>query len=518
MSIDDLMPDAGWTAHLIIPDSWCWATLGQVADIKGGLAKGKKRRPDQPTRLVSYLRVANVQRGYLDLNEIKYIDATDDEIAELRLHSGDILFNEGGDRDKLGRGWIWNGQIAECIHQNHVFRARPVSPDLASKLISMYGNIYGQAYFIGEGKQTTNLASVSLSKLAALPVPLIPVNEQHRIVAKIDSLFARSSRARDELAHIPKLIERYRQAVLEAAFRGDLTADWRKSQSGVDAERHLATVLAERKRQWQAGQSGSRRKVYPEPELGDHFPDIDLPSGWTWASVDQLTSLMQYGTSAKTSDDQSGVPVLRMGNIVRGELRVDNLKFLPSNHDEFPDLLLRDGDILFNRTNSPELVGKTAVFRNQLSQASFASYLIRLRAVGVRPSLLSAYINSPYGRSWVASVVSQQVGQANVNGTKLSRLAVPLIPAEEQVLLEERLDAAMRAISAMEQEMLRATGLIDRLDASILDKAFTGQLVPQDPNDEPASKLLDRIRAARAAAPAVKRGRKAKGAADGGLF
>ena len=513
MSSDVFSPDAEWTSRHTIPDSWVWVTLAQVADIKGGLAKGKKRRPDQPTRSIPYLRVANVQRGYLDLNEIKLIDATEEEIAELRLLTGDILFNEGGDRDKLGRGWVWNGEVHDCIHQNHVFRARPIVADLMSKLLSMYGNTYGQAYFLGEGKQTTNLASISLSKLSALPVPLIPVEEQSRIVMKIDSLFARSSRARVELAHIPKLIERYRQAVLEAAFRGDLTADWRASHPVSAAGSRLDTLLVERRARWQATQSSARRKTYPQPEEADYFPDIDLPEGWTWASVDQLTTEMQYGTSAKTNEDATGIPVLRMGNIVRGALQVEKLKYLPAEHDEFPALLLHDGDILFNRTNSPELVGKTAVFNGQLPRASFASYLIRLKAVGILPSLLSAYINSPYGRSWVASVVSQQVGQANVNGTKLSRLAVPLIPNEEQVILVQRINEAMTTVDAMEREMLRAAGMIDRLDQSILDKAFTGKLVAQDPNDEPASNLLARIQAARAAAPKAKRGRKAKGAA-----
>src|SRR5581483_2740257 len=106
------------------PSEWTWCRLSDIAEIKGGVQKGAKLDPNEPMREVPYLRVANVQRGWLDLSEMKNIVATERRITELRLQPGDVLFNEGGDRDKLGRGWVWDGQIEECIHQNHVFRAR----------------------------------------------------------------------------------------------------------------------------------------------------------------------------------------------------------------------------------------------------------------------------------------------------------------------------------------------------------------------------------------------------------
>ena len=188
---------------------------------------------------------------------------------------------------------------------------------------------------------------------------------------------------------------------------------------------------------------------------------------------------MQYGTSAKTSEGiDDGVPVLRMGNIVDGRLDYKKLKHLPTSHDEFPGLLLTDGDILFNRTNSAELVGKTAVFSDISGPTSFASYLIRIRVVGYLPELLSAYINSEYGRAWVRSVVNQQVGQANVNGTKLRSLGVPLIPMEEQEELWARINALFASIDNLAVEAAQATALLDRLEQATLAKAFRGDLVP----------------------------------------
>jgi type I restriction enzyme S subunit len=168
-----------------LPEGWAWARLDAVAALKGGITVDKKRR-DSTARSVAYLRVANVQRGYLDLGEVKEIEAPQADIEELRLQPGDILFNEGGDRDKLGRGWIWEGQLAECIHQNHVFRARPYLPKVSGKLISWWGNTFGKDYFLREGKQTTNLASINMTKLSAFPVPIPPDAEQRRIVAEVD--------------------------------------------------------------------------------------------------------------------------------------------------------------------------------------------------------------------------------------------------------------------------------------------------------------------------------------------
>jgi type I restriction enzyme S subunit len=205
-----------------LPEGWCWSTLKAVADIKGGITKGQKRRPDDVLRSVPYLRVANVQRGHIDLSEVKEIEATDDEINDLRLVVGDVLFNEGGDRDKLGRGWVWEGQLPLCIHQNHVFRARLPMHLLLPKFVSWYGNSFGQRYFLDEGKQTTNLASINMTKLGALPIPIPPLPEQTRIVAEIERLFSLVDTAENAVAVQSKRVTRLRQSILKWAFEGKL--------------------------------------------------------------------------------------------------------------------------------------------------------------------------------------------------------------------------------------------------------------------------------------------------------
>lgn len=203
-----------------LPEGWTWALVEQLGEVQGGITKGQKRRKGKEYRSVPYLRVANVQRGYLDLSEMKEIEAPVDTIERLRLEVGDVLFNEGGDRDKLGRGWVWEGQIDECIHQNHVFRVRPYSADLEPKYLSFFGNSAAQTYFVEHGVQTTNLASVNMTKLKALPVALPPASEQVRIVQETERQLSLLDRLEDETGSALKRSQRLRSSVLSAAFGG----------------------------------------------------------------------------------------------------------------------------------------------------------------------------------------------------------------------------------------------------------------------------------------------------------
>jgi type I restriction enzyme S subunit len=460
-----------------LPKGWRWVSLRGIADIAGGVTKGQKRRPNERVRRVPYLRVANVQRGYLDLTEVKEIEASEAEVESLRLRPGDVLFNEGGDRDKLGRGWVWNGELPECVHQNHVFRARLRDSSDSAKFISYYGNSAGQKYFYDQGKHTTNLASINLTRLGALPIPLPPPDEQRRIVAEIEKHFTRLEAGVAALRRVQANLKRYRAAVLKAACEGRLVpteaalakAEDREFETG---EELLARILTERRQNWQS------RGQYKEPATPNTTKLTQLPAGWTWATVEQLSTRVQYGSSAKTNEDSAGVPVLRMGNIQEGRFDFDKLKYLPKAHDEFPELLLARGDLLFNRTNSAELVGKTAVFKDTPRPCSFASYLIRVR-FGSKcvPDIVSYFINSVFGRRWIADVVSQQVGQANVNGTKLQLLPVPLPPLAEQTRIVAEVERRLSVVEELEAVVSANLQRATRLRQSILQKAFTGELV-----------------------------------------
>lgn len=203
-----------------LPDDWEWTTLGKVADVVGGVTKDSKKQSDPSFVEVRYLRVANVQRGFLKLDEVALIRVHPDKAKALYLESGDILFNEGGDRDKLGRGWVWEGQVPNCIHQNHVFRARLSEERLSPKFVSWIGNSFGQRWFEKAGKQTTNLASINKKTLEAFPVPLPPAGVATRVVADVERRLSLVDAAEHAIKVNLKRAEQLRRSLLVTAFSG----------------------------------------------------------------------------------------------------------------------------------------------------------------------------------------------------------------------------------------------------------------------------------------------------------
>ena len=205
-----------------LPEGWRWVKLDDIADIIGGVTKGRKLN-GKTTITLPYLRVANVQRGRLDLDVMKEIEILTSEIEKYRLHDGDVVLTEGGDWDKLGRSAIWRNQIPNCIHQNHIFRARVKSSEVLSEWMMYYTNSeQGQNYFKEAAKQTTNLASINLTQLRACPLPLPLLEEQRRIVAEVEQRLE-AVRAVEAAAEAGlKRAVRLRQALLRSAFEGRL--------------------------------------------------------------------------------------------------------------------------------------------------------------------------------------------------------------------------------------------------------------------------------------------------------
>jgi restriction endonuclease S subunit len=400
-----------------LPTGWEWSSLGEVAHVTGGLTKGKKRNPGDRLRAVPYLRVANVQRGFLDLDEVKEIEATDTEISQLRLRRGDILLNEGGDRDKLGRGWVWNGEIEECLHQNHVFRARPALPEVNPHFLSHYANTFGQQFFLDAGAQTTNLASVSLTKIRGLPVPVPPAAEQRRIVAKIESLFARSSRAKEALSAI------------------------------ADLENRLVVAYTE---------------PFPTTLLGDHIEEVDGVAGDRWRTF-RAAGLSNEGIITERKEDIGLKSAPRCRVVYQGNIVFNPIRF-------------SIGAIARYYGTEPVIVSpEYCVFR---TKPTFSSELLR------------RFLRTPLGRSRL-EIESQGSVRYRVYLANLAQLEIPTAPPARHAEAE-RFFTAINKVRAVADE---ATRDLKELESAILAKAFRGELVPQDPNDEPASALLERLRA-----------------------
>lgn len=245
----------------VLPEGWVWASLDMVGEIASGVAKGTKRDAGIKLREVPYLRVANVQRGYLDLAEVKTILATEREIEELALVAGDVLFNEGGDRDKLGRGWVWRDEVKTCIHQNHVFRMRPYLSELQSELVSHHGNTFGKLWFQTAGKQTTNLASINLTLLRSFPVPVAPADEQAEIIEQVRTQLESLGRQVAAIEVAIRQSDAQRQNILRAAFAGQLVTQDPNDEPASALLERIRASRAERAKQPKARKNKQEKEI-----------------------------------------------------------------------------------------------------------------------------------------------------------------------------------------------------------------------------------------------------------------
>jgi type I restriction enzyme, S subunit len=187
----------GW-----IPREWSLRPLGEMASIVSGVTLGAKTGPTD-TIDAPYLRVANVQDGYLDLSEIKTVRISPKRLEQLRLVPGDVLMNEGGDFDKLGRGAVWQGEIENCVHQNHVFRVRCNAGTLLPPYLAFYSESkFGKKYFVMSSKQSTNLASINSTQLKAYPIALPPLAEQAVITLHVQRAKHRQDTLKAEVTNL----------------------------------------------------------------------------------------------------------------------------------------------------------------------------------------------------------------------------------------------------------------------------------------------------------------------------
>jgi len=235
-----------------LPVGWKWVKLSDFNHILGGVTKGRKLVGKKTINL-PYLRVANVQAGYLNLKEIKEITVLESDLDRYRLCFGDILYTEGGDKDKLGRGTVWRNQIENCIHQNHIFRARPISRNTVSEFVPYYSQTKSaKDYFYSNAKQTVNLASINLTVLSRLPFPYCSPQEQSQIVQEIETRLSVCDNIESTIRESLEKAEALRQSILKKAFEGKLLGEeelqiTRNAPDWEPAEKLLERIRSEKR-------------------------------------------------------------------------------------------------------------------------------------------------------------------------------------------------------------------------------------------------------------------------------
>lgn len=322
-----------------------------------------------------------------------------------------------------------------------------------------------------------NVPSLGYSRhykiLRGLDVPIPPLAEQKRIADKLDLIYQGLDFIKERQNIISRLIKQFTERVLEQAVIGELTGEWRmKNIANLERFQRDLSIF---------------KNILPNENSQFH-----IPPEWKFIRLHNLVESVSYGTSAK-SDNTGDVPVLRMGNLQNGKIDWNDLKYT-SNKNEINKYKLQKGDVLFNRTNSPELVGKTSIYTGE-QPAIYAGYLIKIKCgENLIPEYLNYLLNSPYGRNWSWSVKSDGVSQSNINAKKLTSFLVPLPTVNEQKEIVEKVNELFVIIDKIEAYYSNLYREMEALPEAILNKAFRGELVEQDEDDEPASELLGRIK------------------------
>lgn len=441
-----LVPDWEWPYKL--PENWCWVRLYSLAHIisKGTTPKGGKDAYVE--KGIRFLRIENINEdGSISHENIKHI-TEEMHTGFLRrsiLCKDDILISIAGTLGKTGI--VGEADLPLNTNQAISF-VRLIRGNLLPQYIKMsIDNPKTQDMLISQTK-VTSIPNLTLEIIGNCAIPLAPLAEQQRIVDRIESLFSKLDEAKEKAQAVVDSFETRRAAILHKAFTGELTAKWREEHGvGMDS--------------------------------------------WEKKSVGQLCISLKYGT-AKKSDASGNVVVLRMGNLQQGEIDWSDLAY-SNDPDDIEKYKLFPGDVLFNRTNSAALVGKTAIYRGE-HPAIYAGYLIKLdydhdKIIG---DYLNYALNTLDAKKYCNSVKTDGVNQSNINAKKIGAYSfnVPSIPEQEKIV-----SVIQKLLSKEQQSKAAAEIVLDQIDLmkkSILARAFRGELGTNDPNEESAVELLKR--------------------------
>lgn len=464
-----------------------------------------------------YLRVANVYEGRIDTTDVMSMHFEDAEYERFKLEPGDILLNEGQSRELVGRPAIYNGEAPGAAFTNSLVRFKPKPWVVTRYAFEVFRYYLYTGEFMRISKWTTNIAHLGAGRFAEMDFPLPPLNEQRRIVDKIEALTARSRRAKEALDAVPALLDKLRQSILAAAFRGDLTKEWRAAHPDVEpASVLLDRIRKERRARWEEAELAKMRAkgslpkddkwkfkyVEPEPVNTDDLPE--LPEGWAWASVGQLLADDRdlfdgpFGSELKTSDyTDDGVRVIRLENIAHLRFVSDRTTFI--SHDKYRSLqrhTVVGGDIIFG--SFVEDTTRVCLLPELDSPAIAKAdcFCVRPWREVVLPSFLALALGTQRTHDELTKDIHGAT-RPRINTGQLRALRIPLPPQDEQEAIVAHFEVAATKLAVLVCTHDASLSALTALNSAILAKAFRGELVPQDPNDEPASALLERIRAER---------------------
>jgi type I restriction enzyme, S subunit len=489
-----------------IPNGWEWAKVRDIADVIGGGTPPSKDLRNFSTNGIPWLTPADLT-GYRDA----YIEHGARDLSELGLSKssarvlpkGTVLFTS---RAPIGYCAIASQPLATNQGFKSLVLPDGVSPEFLRHYL-LASKDYAESLSSG-----TTFRELSATRMKELEIPLAPPAEQQRIVAKIEALQERSRRAREALLEVGPLLEQFRQSVLAAAFRGNLTADWRAAHPNIEPVSELLhRIRTERRCRWEQAElakyeaKGTKppenwKDRYKEPEPLDDSALPKLPDRWEWIRVMEIGEVrLGRQRSPKYHAGPNMRPYLRVMNVFEDRIATEDVMEMDFSPEDYERYRLEPGDILLNEGQSHELVGRSAIYCGEIPGACFTNTLVRFRPDTPLGSDYPQIVFLGYLKSGrFQRLASLTVNIAHLGAGRFAEMEFPLPPLEEQEEIVKRARGALDQIAWLEKRLRANFADLNQLDQAILAKAFRGDLVPQDPNDEPASILLERIRKQRA--------------------
>jgi type I restriction enzyme S subunit len=461
-----------------VPDEWMWCNLGEIAVAQSGFACGEKNVQDG----LIHLRMNNISENcYLNMELIRKVPL-DNKIEKYLLKKCDLLFCHTNSSKLVGKNAIFNLN-GDYTYSNHLTRLR-VNPSIFSPkwlwcILTIY---WKEGRFENECKNWVNQSALPHNKLIQLSIPLPPITEQHFIVDCVEKLLEHVTKAKESLDKIPLIMKRFRQAALKKAFSGELTAEWRAQQQNLEPAAELLKRIHEEQEgcfQTKAEkQKQSKKPIKPENEPIDTYELPELPEEWVWTNVGQMTDSMKNGIYKPIEFyKEDGIACLRMYNIDVGKIVWKNIKRMNLTKEEVDEYLLVPGDLLVNRVNSRELVGKAAVIPLEIEKCVFESKNIRVRVIDkiVNPRYL-CYRFTSAGSEYFNRNAQQVVGMASISQPQIARFSVPLPPLPEQQEIVRRIESLFKFADETEKNAAEARKRVEIMTQSILARAFRGDL------------------------------------------
>ena len=491
-----------------LPLGWAITTIG---DLCNSPQYGWTTTASYKSDGVKLLRSTDISDGSVDWDAVPYCETAPVEVAKYQLHPRDIVITRTG--VGVGNSFLLDG-CPTAVFASYMIRFAPYLL-VNAKYLAYFLKSPSYWNAVTFGSAGIAQPNINAKKLASIEVPLASRNTQDAIVAEIEKQFTRLDAAVVALKRVQANLKRYRAAVLKAACEGRLVPTEaelarKEGRSYETGEQLLARILKERRAKWEAAQlvkmqaSGkppknddwTKKYKEPAPPVMHQLPK--LPDGWIWVSLEQvICSGPQNGLYKPSTAYGAGTPILRIDDYQFDFCKNrEQLKCLETSEEETLLYGLAPGDTILNRVNSPSHLGKCTVIKAQLCPCVFESNMMRFRVSdSVDPEWITAVLQTTNGKARLTANAKWAVNQASINQEDVKQTAIPLPPTSEQARILASVKQQLSVNAKAEDEVEIAVGRADRLRQSILKRAFEGKLVPQDPNDEPASALLERIRA-----------------------